>query len=323
MPPRRARVSAASSEASTSSAAARAAAATRESISTVPKRPTRSVRASFVQEDADEVEEEMETKLRGRKTATRKQAVVESDEDEQSEAEESIPVKSAGEGSRKAAKMVKKELPSEENEEDSQESDQEVIKPKKRVSNGSRRAAHSKAVSTGKAAVLKKAVPASKTQVDRPVEQQNSDENDDSAVTNSLLGGNNVLNMEDSSNGSHPPQASEYAEEDLKMPPSGQSRSELSQSSKDASDHEKEEASSLASSPGPTTPPAVEVASRLDPSSPAKANVLNSPMVSKALPAKILPIHDGPKKRLVIHKLALVDFKSYAGRQEIGPFHKV
>ncbi|KAJ3715083.1 RecF/RecN/SMC N terminal domain-containing protein [Lentinula raphanica] len=31
----------------------------------------------------------------------------------------------------------------------------------------------------------------------------------------------------------------------------------------------------------------------------------------------------GPQSRLVIHKLALVNFKSYAGRQEIGPFHKV
>ncbi|KAG8679330.1 Structural maintenance of chromosomes protein 4, partial [Ceratobasidium sp. 423] len=30
----------------------------------------------------------------------------------------------------------------------------------------------------------------------------------------------------------------------------------------------------------------------------------------------------GPRKRLVIHKMALVNFKSYAGRQEIGPFHK-
>jgi len=30
-----------------------------------------------------------------------------------------------------------------------------------------------------------------------------------------------------------------------------------------------------------------------------------------------------PKARLVIHKMALVNFKSYAGRQEIGPFHKV
>ncbi len=31
----------------------------------------------------------------------------------------------------------------------------------------------------------------------------------------------------------------------------------------------------------------------------------------------------GPRPRLVIHKLVLVNFKSYAGCQEIGPFHKV
>jgi structural maintenance of chromosome 4 len=31
----------------------------------------------------------------------------------------------------------------------------------------------------------------------------------------------------------------------------------------------------------------------------------------------------GSKPRLVIHKMVLVNFKSYAGRQEIGPFHKV
>ena len=30
-----------------------------------------------------------------------------------------------------------------------------------------------------------------------------------------------------------------------------------------------------------------------------------------------------PNSRLTIHKMALVNFKSYAGRQEIGPFHKV
>jgi structural maintenance of chromosome 4 len=30
----------------------------------------------------------------------------------------------------------------------------------------------------------------------------------------------------------------------------------------------------------------------------------------------------GPTPRLTIHKLVLVNFKSYAGRQEIGPFHK-
>ncbi|KAG8852500.1 hypothetical protein FRB96_008688 [Tulasnella sp. 330] len=30
----------------------------------------------------------------------------------------------------------------------------------------------------------------------------------------------------------------------------------------------------------------------------------------------------GPSTRLVIHKMVLINFKSYAGRQEIGPFHK-
>ncbi|KAF8684667.1 SMC proteins Flexible Hinge Domain [Rhizoctonia solani] len=37
---------------------------------------------------------------------------------------------------------------------------------------------------------------------------------------------------------------------------------------------------------------------------------------------KLPEVPAGPKKRLVIHKIALVNFKSYAGRQEIGPFHK-
>ncbi|KAF9264610.1 RecF/RecN/SMC protein [Marasmius fiardii PR-910] len=36
----------------------------------------------------------------------------------------------------------------------------------------------------------------------------------------------------------------------------------------------------------------------------------------------VAPESEGPKARLVIHKLALVNFKSYGGRQEIGPFHK-
>ncbi|KAG8836353.1 hypothetical protein FRC17_005639 [Serendipita sp. 399] len=40
-------------------------------------------------------------------------------------------------------------------------------------------------------------------------------------------------------------------------------------------------------------------------------------------PTKPEPEEDkGPKPRLVIHKIVLVNFKSYAGRQEIGPFHK-
>jgi len=42
-----------------------------------------------------------------------------------------------------------------------------------------------------------------------------------------------------------------------------------------------------------------------------------------SLPQAIPEEPTGPKSRLVIHKMALVNFKSYAGRQEIGPFHKV
>jgi structural maintenance of chromosome 4 len=41
------------------------------------------------------------------------------------------------------------------------------------------------------------------------------------------------------------------------------------------------------------------------------------------LPRAIPEEPAGPKSRLVIHKMVLINFKSYAGRQEIGPFHKV
>lgn len=39
-------------------------------------------------------------------------------------------------------------------------------------------------------------------------------------------------------------------------------------------------------------------------------------------PAAAPPPPPGPKPRLTIHKIVLINFKSYAGRQEIGPFHK-
>jgi structural maintenance of chromosome 4 len=42
-----------------------------------------------------------------------------------------------------------------------------------------------------------------------------------------------------------------------------------------------------------------------------------------SLPQTMAEEPAGPKSRLVIHKMVLVNFKSYAGRQEIGPFHKV
>ena len=35
------------------------------------------------------------------------------------------------------------------------------------------------------------------------------------------------------------------------------------------------------------------------------------------------PSEAGPKKRLVIKQMVLENFKSYAGAQHVGPFHKV
>lgn len=43
----------------------------------------------------------------------------------------------------------------------------------------------------------------------------------------------------------------------------------------------------------------------------------------ESLPQPMPEQPSGPQARLVIHKIVLVNFKSYAGRQEIGPFHKV
>ncbi len=63
------------------------------------------------------------------------------------------------------------------------------------------------------------------------------------------------------------------------------------------------------------TPPVYEEKSLLD-------NLPASPSKAKRPP---LPLEDlqGPRPRLVIHKLVLVNFKSYAGCQDIGPFHRV
>lgn len=60
---------------------------------------------------------------------------------------------------------------------------------------------------------------------------------------------------------------------------------------------------------------------------PVKAydTVLERPMDivirSRALPAVPVEVNQTPKARMVIRNLFLTNFKSYAGRQEVGPFH--
>lgn len=53
----------------------------------------------------------------------------------------------------------------------------------------------------------------------------------------------------------------------------------------------------------------------------SQAPAANAGATSSSIPAEPAP-PKGPTPRLTIHKLVLVNFKSYAGRQEIGPFHK-
>jgi structural maintenance of chromosome 4 len=73
-------------------------------------------------------------------------------------------------------------------------------------------------------------------------------------------------------------------------------------------------------SPDRPTPPGVQVVADDQSVAVAESQPHNEP-ASQIQPSQAEP--EGPKTRLVIHKMALVNFKSYAGRQEIGPFHKV
>lgn len=65
-------------------------------------------------------------------------------------------------------------------------------------------------------------------------------------------------------------------------------------------------------------PPQLGSEASTSPTTPFAPRVVPIPIATPASP----PPPSGPKARLTIHKLVLVNFKSYAGRQEIGPFHK-
>lgn len=130
----------------------------------------------------------------------------------------------------------------------------------------------------------------------------------------------------------------ESSEEDLQAPPAAQPGAKARPKRAPAIDEENGDsssASSPASSPGPGTPGAEDgpESAGLGVGEPAivapnddddlTASLAERPAVISKPILPALQEETGPKQRLVIHKLALVDFKSYAGRQEIGPFHKV
>ena len=79
--------------------------------------------------------------------------------------------------------------------------------------------------------------------------------------------------------------------------------------------------------PTPRAPRGLATPARagLFPATPARtaARAHATPRTVMRTPASVMPRPPPPPvRRLVIHKLVLQDFKSYAGRQEIGPFHK-
>jgi structural maintenance of chromosome 4 len=69
-----------------------------------------------------------------------------------------------------------------------------------------------------------------------------------------------------------------------------------------------------------STPGSFDTATEATPSTPRAAQVPLAVPLPMPTPMPELPSR--PTARLTIHKLVLVNFKSYAGRQEIGPFHK-
>ncbi|KAA1467870.1 hypothetical protein DENSPDRAFT_926927 [Dentipellis sp. KUC8613] len=95
-------------------------------------------------------------------------------------------------------------------------------------------------------------------------------------------------------------------------------------------DSEQEEAKDVAPAPrisvksaSAASPVAAPVAEVDEPFEEEEKSLLDPPELSQ-LKSQPPPPEEpqGPKSRLVIHQMALVNFKSYAGRQEIGPFHK-
>jgi structural maintenance of chromosome 4 len=145
--------------------------------------------------------------------------------------------------------------------------------------------------------------------------------------------GRRVVADSDESDGETPrPQAAEPAEseEDVKPPKPSKSAS--------MSDEEEDFVTALGSRPSstkeeaPSTPKAQVRA--LDDASPESspdipATVLPPKTPGRTVPPRVSvmatpapPPPAGPKPRLTIHKLVLNNFKSYGGRQEIGPFHK-
>lgn len=116
--------------------------------------------------------------------------------------------------------------------------------------------------------------------------------------------------------------AEESSEEDIDFTPSKPTAARSappvrSQTEEERSAQDVEDADATITLASPPKLDGVQDAGAPGPRTPAAPQVIPLPTTIAPPPAPTRP-----KPRLTIHKLVLVNFKSYAGRQEIGPFHK-
>ncbi|WWD20077.1 hypothetical protein CI109_104551 [Kwoniella shandongensis] len=227
------------------------------------------------------------------------------DEDEEEEVEEVKPKSRRATASKAKAPAVRGKkvapapaTPEPEVEEEEEEDEEEVvIKPRSK-----------KAV----------AAPASKAQGRKKVVVSSDDEDDAEEELQNALNGRRASTAGSSS--SHLPTPTPGRDRSVTPKPSSQpadspkdvkAEDGASEAGEGEDDDEEADTTIRQETPGKSSPKTAP------PATPAPAR---PPRVS--MPAPAPPPPSGPKPRLTIHKLVLVNFKSYAGRQEIGPFHK-
>ncbi|KAJ2917163.1 hypothetical protein MD484_g3255, partial [Candolleomyces efflorescens] len=227
-------------------------------------------------------------------------------------------------------------------DEDEEEEEAPAPLPKRRTSSRqpsagpSRRASSSNAARGGRRARV--------TSVAETVPEDEEEEEEERPAPAKRRGGRAAKQVQDSDEEAQQSDQDEDAYESDKPKPKGRKGKAPARSTKKpskkvvpkvvvvGSSQDEEEDSD---SPPPAAPPKTP---KKEPASPVKPSQGPQPGVEEEeetslfdpipipkpadLPQAVEEEPQGPKARLVIHKLALVNFKSYAGRQEIGPFHK-
>ncbi|KAJ6586845.1 RecF/RecN/SMC [Mycena vulgaris] len=286
--------------------------------------PRRSTRASVgpqpeplpakrKREDPREKENILSKQTKSRSKVKDLQEIPESDPDDEEEQEDSPP-------------PVKKSRPSLD-----MESDDEESRPKSRKGQGKTRGAK-KINDEGSTRRGKRAV-SSKSLAESSAEEQDGGDSDEdvkpkvkkaapksrrAAPISDEEDSDKAMNISDFEDDAEVKPASQKAKGKRapakpKAPPKSKSRASAAPPRPDAEQESAPAATAVAAAPPVQDDEDEEETSLFDPPPMPTPSQMSQPAVEEPT---------GPKSRLVIHKMALVNFKSYAGRQEIGPFHK-